>query len=105
MILINILEEYQMGTFNEDPLREELELTRGEQALVAGSETSTTSQINKTRTYSDIYITKRISEAIDKLIESNERLSKSNDRYARAMNYLTGGLLLVTLIQVILQVI
>jgi hypothetical protein len=92
-----------MGTFNEEPLLAEFDLTEGEKALTVGAETGTSPQINKVRIWSEIYVTKKLETAIDKLIQSNEKLSESNDRYARAMNYLTGGLLLVAIIQVILQ--
>jgi len=92
-----------MGTFHEEPLLAEINLTEGEEALITGAETGTTSQINKTRIWSEIYVAKKVETAIDKLIKSNEKLSESNDRYARAMNYLTGGLLLVAAIQIILQ--
>jgi hypothetical protein len=92
-----------MGTFNEEPLLAEIDLTEGQKALIVGAETGTSPQINKVRIWSEIYVTKKLETAIDKLIQSNEKLSESNDRYARAMNYLTGGLLLVAIIQVILQ--
>lgn len=36
-------------------------------------------------------------------VESNEKLSKSNDRNARAMNWLTGGLLFVGVVQIIVS--
>jgi len=90
-----------MSTFNEGPIRKELDLTEGEVALVAGAETGITAQINKTRVYADIYITKNLRSAVDDLIKSNERLSASNDRYARAMNWLTFGLLAVAVLQTI----
>lgn len=38
---------------------------------------------------------------VDKIISSNERLAKSNERYSRALCWLTGGLVLVGLLQVI----
>ena len=87
--------------FNEDPIRKELDLTEGENALIAGAETGVTSQINKTRIYADIYITKNLRSAIDELIKSNERLSTSNDKYAKAMNWLTFGILAVAVVQVL----
>ena len=88
--------------FNEEKIREELNLTKGEEDLIAASETGTTSQINKTRIFADIYITKNLHNVINSLIESNEYLSRSNDRYARAMNWLTGGLLIVAILQLIM---
>ena len=92
-----------MGTFSEEPLRAELDLSEGEEALIAASETGTTSQINKTRIFSQILTVKKIEASVEIMVASNERLSNSNDRYARAMNYLTLGLLLVAIVQVILQ--
>jgi hypothetical protein len=90
-----------MGTFNEDPLRIALDLTGAEEALLAAAETGNTSQINKTRVYSAIYSVKHMEGAVSRLIASNEGLSLSNDRYARAMNVLTAGLLIVAVIQVV----
>jgi hypothetical protein len=89
----------------EENIREELSLTQGEEDLIAGSETGVTSTINKTRIISDIYITKNLRSAINDLIKSNERLSDSNDRYSRAMNWLTFGILLVALVQLIAGII
>ena len=94
-----------MGTFNEDPIHKELNLTEGEEALLAGAETGSTAQINKTRIYATIYSAKRLRAAIDDLITSNEKLSTSNDRYAKAMNWLTFGLLLVAIIQGAVQIV
>ena len=93
-----------MGTFNEENLRRELELSKGEDDLIAAAETAITTQINKTRIWSSIYSVKHMEKAVAKLIASNEALSRSNDRYARAMNRLTAGLLLVAVIQVVLIV-
>jgi hypothetical protein len=83
----------------ETNIQEELDLTTGEKDLLRGAETGNTSQINKTRIYANIYLTKKLHAIIDDLIQSNERLSESNDRYAKAMNWLTFGLLLVAALQ------
>ncbi len=92
-----------MSTFNEESLRAELDLTKGEEDLIAAAETGTTSQINKTRIWSTVYSVKHIKDAVADLISSNEDLSRSNDRHARSMNFLTGGLLVVAVIQIIVQ--
>ena len=92
-----------MTALNEEPVRKELDLTEGEKALITGAETGVTAQINKTRIYADIYTTKHLRAAIDQLIESNEKLSASNDRYARAMNWLTLGLLVVAILQILFR--
>ena len=44
-----------------------------------------------------------IHSAVDKLITSNTKLSESNDRYAKAMKWLTGGLVIVGIAQVIVS--
>ncbi len=90
-----------MATFYEKPLRAELDLSEGEEALIAASETGNTSQINKTRIFSQILTMKKIEASVEKMVASNERLSNSNDRYAKAMNYLTLGLLVVAILQVV----
>ena len=90
-----------MGTLNEEPIREMLGLTDAEEALIAGAETQVTAQINKTRVYADIYITRNLRSAIHELVKSNERLSASNDKYAKAMNWLTFGLLLTAILQIV----
>ena len=91
-----------MGTFNEENIRSELPLTKGEDDLIAGAETpGGTSQANKTRMFSVIYSVKHMEDAVAKLIASNEALSQSNDRYARAMKWLTVGLLLMAAFQVV----
>jgi hypothetical protein len=46
---------------------------------------------------------KALSSNIDKLIESNTKLSESNERQARAMKWLTGALVLVALAQTLLD--
>ena len=90
-------------TLNEDPIIRELDLSEGEKALLAGAETGTTSQINKTRVYADIYVTKGMRRAVKDLIDSNLVLSQSNERHARALNWLTAGLLFLGIVQVVLQ--
>jgi hypothetical protein len=40
---------------------------------------------------------------VDKLIKSNEDLSKSNTTHARSMNLLTGALVILALIEVIME--
>ena len=44
-----------------------------------------------------------ISRNTDKMIESNERLSKSNEAYAKWMKWLTFGLLAIGLAQVVIS--
>jgi hypothetical protein len=93
-----------MSTFHEDNLREELKLSKGESDLIDAAETGNTSQINKTRIYADIYITKNVREAINQLIRSNEALERSNDTHSRAMNWLTGALIFFAALQVVVEI-
>ena len=90
-----------MSTLNEQVIRDGLDLTDLESAIAAGAETSAISQSNKVRVYTDIYVTKKLQCAVDKLTESNETLSKSNDKRATAMNWLTLGLLVVAVLQLV----
>ena len=46
-----------------------------------------------------------IHNALHALIGSNEKLARSNEKYARAMMWLTGGLVLVGVAQIIVSVI
>lgn len=41
--------------------------------------------------------------AVDKLIASNTKLSESNDRYANAMKWLTGALVIIGVAQVVVS--
>lgn len=43
-----------------------------------------------------------LDRAMNKLIESNEKLAKSNEKQARAIKWLTGGLILVGIIQAVI---
>jgi hypothetical protein len=42
-----------------------------------------------------------IHNALHALIDSNEKLARSNEKYARAMMWLTGGLVLVGIAQIV----
>jgi hypothetical protein len=42
-----------------------------------------------------------IERQVDNLITSNERLSRSNEKYAQAMKWLTAGLLIIGVLQLI----
>ena len=41
--------------------------------------------------------------AVSNLIASNTKLSESNDRYAKAMNWLTGALVIISIAQVVVS--
>lgn len=45
-----------------------------------------------------------IHNALHALIDSNEKLAKSNEKYARAMMMLTGGLLMVGIAQILASI-
>jgi len=44
-----------------------------------------------------------LNQITDKIIESNIKLSQSNDRHAKAMKWLTAALVTISLVQVILN--
>lgn len=76
---------------SEKDLRDEIGLTRGEEWLHAASETGIPSDINKTQVLASIYTVKK-TEA-------------SNNKYSKAMNRLTRGLLVVATVQLIVTIV
>ena len=49
-----------------------------------------------------IYVARRLREVTDDLISSNENLARSTDRSAKALNFLTLGLVLVGILQAVI---
>lgn len=81
------------------------QLSDGEKELISEAETPITAEISKMKIVADLYSVKLTERFVDKLITSNETLAQSQGRYARAMNYLTGALVFVGLVQVIVSII
>jgi len=50
---------------------------------------------------SELYLTKHLQTAVDKTIASNEKLARSNKKFAKAMLWLTGALVFVGVVNAI----
>ncbi len=61
--------------------------------------------LEQDQVYSDFYLAKLSEKVSRDLIDSNERLSKSSSKQAKALNWLTGGIVSVGVVQIILIVI
>jgi hypothetical protein len=57
--------------------------------------------LNKKQAISTIYLAKQIEESSKLIIESNERLSKSTEKQAKALNWLTLLLVALTIIMLL----
>lgn len=79
--------------------------TEEEKRLVRLSRVSLDSQINRSRTISEIYFARRLEESVNRMVASNEKLAASNDRFSRAANWLTVGLLVLAFLQLIMLII
>ncbi len=62
-----------------------------------------TQQMNASQVISNIYLAHKIRETADQMIASNEDLADANGRYARGLNYLTGALVVVVVLDVALR--
>jgi len=89
---------------NLNALIDKLGFTSLQKDLVSQSRVAKDTEINRSRTVSMIYMANRLDEIYDKLIASNERLSASNDKFAKAANWLAGALLIVAIIQAVIQI-
>lgn len=84
-------------------LCEGLDLSNAEDAFIRESRTATTSDMNQSQAVAAVYVVKNLDRMVKTLVDSNERLSTSNERYARGLNWLTSALVFVGLVQVALQ--
>ena len=90
--------------FMNHKILEKFILTEDEQKFLQESHTSDTAPINSSRIISNLYLAKTIEESVDKTIQSNEKLADSNNKYARGMLLLTGGLIFVGLADIFVQI-
>ena len=79
-----------------------LGLSDEEEKFIEAAETSITAEMNQSRIISEIYFVKKLEDVADKTVASNEKLSKSNEKYAKGMVILTAGLVSVGILQIIL---
>ena len=83
-----------------DDLFGDYSLSESEKELINFSRTDATKEISQAKIISDLYIIKNAEDFVCKLIDSNKKLAKSNNRYALALVLLTGALVVVGLIQI-----
>lgn len=80
-------------------LREKFDLTTADVNFITCSRTEQKNDINQSRIISEMYLSKTIDTNVDKIIESNKKLSKSNDNHSRWMAILTVALVFVAAVQ------
>jgi hypothetical protein len=80
-----------------------LNLTEEEENLISFSAIAKPAGISQATTISKLYSIKKTEQFVEKLIKSNKELAESNSRYSRALNILTGALVLVGIIQIVIQ--
>jgi hypothetical protein len=97
------------GTTTEDKnlnqLMADLKFSDLQKRLVVSSKVALPHQINRSRIIAEIYFTNRIEEFTNHIIESNAKLAASNDRFSKAANWLTAGLVILALLQLVIEVI
>lgn len=84
-------------------LEEQFDLTGAERNFILDSKTVETDKINQSRIISELYLSLTINSSVDKIIESNKRLSISNDKHSRWMKYLTVALVVVAVMQLAIR--
>lgn len=84
---------------------EEFKFSENEKEFMKESAKNYTSEISQNRIISEFILGKKIEKSVDKIISCNESLAKSNEKYARAMIWLTVGLVSVGVMQIIAQLI
>lgn len=79
-----------------------MDLTPEEQSFIDGADSNHYAAfLNKTRVICDIYTIKRFEIISNKILESNNKLSLSNEEYAKRMINLTRALVFVGVVQAI----
>ena len=103
-------EEKKVSLSGTDPrppglaMLKDLGLTKEEEEFLNGRYNGE-SLVTAARNIADVYVAKTVQNASSEVIESNKRLTRSNDRHARAMRWLTVALIAVGVAQVIVAVI
>ena len=86
-------------------LMETIGFTDVEKKFIVQSSTAVTKEMNQSRVLSEFYFVKNLEKISDEMIQSNEKLSRSNNTYAKGMLYLTGGIVFVGIVQIIIALI
>ena len=74
-------------------------LTEAEAEFAIDANTANTGEISEANVTAQLYLAHRLRAVTDDLMASNDKLEKSNNRYALALNILTAGLVLVGILQ------
>lgn len=74
-----------------------------EKRFIGNAKTSYTSEMNQSRIVSEFILGKKIENATDKIIHSNERLAESNKKHLIWIRRLTFALVAVGVMQIIIQ--
>lgn len=85
-------------------LREDLDLTPLEKALLASATTANTAEVTRASALTGIYVTKHLRRMVDDLIESNALVADVSRRHTKALTLLTAALVLVGIAGVAVQV-
>ncbi|MEX0931851.1 MAG: hypothetical protein WDZ88_03830 [Candidatus Paceibacterota bacterium] len=81
-------------------ITEQYNFSENEKKIMSDSGTANTAAMNQSRIVSEFILAKKIDIATDRMIESNKKLSESNEKYSKAMLYLTGALVFVGIVQI-----
>lgn len=82
-------------------LMKDLEFTENQQSLVNEANTNNTAESNGAAVMASIYLINTLQAVKKDIINSNEKLAKSNDKYNLIMCFLTGGLVFAGIVQII----
>ena len=83
-------------------LIETVGFTDEEKEFILRSDTAVTAKMNQSRVLSEFCFIKNLEKVASNMIHSNEKLSKSHDKYANRMLWLTGGIVFVGIVQIII---
>lgn len=86
---------------NFHAILEELGITKAERGFVQDADSASSGIVSQARAVGTLYAVKHGQRLVDRLIESNEALAKSNRRQAIGLNILTGALVLAVIAQVV----
>ena len=88
-----------------EELINELKLTKAEKAFIDDLPNDVTKSSHKRTIFlSNVYLAKKFEILTDKLISSNEILSRSQQKYSKAMAFLTGALVFFGLAQLLIAI-
>jgi len=84
---------------------EENQFSEAEKNFMLKSETAITHDMNQSCIVSEFVLGKRIEKAAKEMIDSNEKLASSNEKYSKRMSRLTIAIVFVGVVGIIIQII